>query len=82
MMEKGEAYFIGHCDLPDCDLGTFEYVCPECGKYVIDYENWWEEDKIYRGITVSFKCPECGEELIVEWNKHNHEFRVKHKKDI
>lgn len=75
-MESGEAYFINHCDLPECDLGTFEYKCPECKKYVIDYEIWWKQDEIWDGKKLNFKCPECGEELIVEWNTEDLEYKV------
>ena len=76
MIEPGEAYFIGHCDFEGCDLGTFEYKCPKCLKCVCDYEIWWKQDEIYEGKKISFKCPECGEELMVEWDKENHEFKV------
>jgi len=73
-MEKGEAYFIEHCDLDCCDLGTFQYICPECGRCVVDYEIWWEEDRIWKGKKVKFKCLLCGEKLVVEWN--GEEFKV------
>lgn len=76
MIEPGEAYFIGHCDNPGCDLGTFEYKCPTCLKYICDYEIWWQQDEIYYGRKISFKCSECEEVLIVEWDKENHEFKV------
>ena len=75
-MEKGEAYFIEHCDLPNCDLGTFEYVCPECGRHVVDYEVWWKEDDIWKGEIVPFKCLMCGKELFVEWDKDELIFKV------
>ena len=77
MIEAGQAYFIQHCDLPECDLGTFEYVCPKCEKYIIDYEIWWKEDNIWKGEEVNFQCPECGELLTVEWGKNNNQYNVK-----
>ncbi|MFA5152765.1 MAG: hypothetical protein WC554_09415 [Clostridia bacterium] len=76
-MKITEAYFIQHCDFPGCDLGTFEYTCPECGKYVIDYEIWWEENEIWKGKKVHFKCHECRKELFVEWNKKEFKYQVK-----
>ena len=71
-----EAYFIEHCDFEGCDLGTFEYQCPKCLRYMRDYEIWWKQEEIYEGNKFSFKCPECGEELIVEWDKENYQFKV------
>lgn len=79
-MEPGEAYFFEHCDEPGCDLGTFEYVCPECKGFTIDYEVWWKEDDIWKGEVVKFKCEKCGAELTVEWDKENYCFVVKHLK--
>lgn len=76
MIEPGEAYFIKHCDFYGCDLGTFEYKCPACLKYIVNYEIWWNEDEMYYGKKISFKCPECGEELIVEWCKNELRFKV------
>lgn len=76
-MKVGEAHFIQHCDFPSCDLGTFEYVCPGCLKHIVDYEIWWDEDDIWKGKKISFKCPECGEELFVEWDMENFEYKVK-----
>lgn len=77
MMKPGEAHFIEHCDEPGCDLGTFEYICPVCGKYNVDYEIWWEEDNIWRGNKFSFKCPVCEKDLTVEWDTENYEYKVK-----
>jgi predicted RNA-binding Zn-ribbon protein involved in translation (DUF1610 family) len=77
MMKSGEAHFFEHCDLPGCDLGTFEYVCPVCGKHIIDYEIWWKEDDIWKGNKFSFKCPDCDNDLIVEVDTENHEYKVK-----
>lgn len=71
---KTEAYFIGHCD--DCDLGTFEYTCPCCGNYNVDYEVWWEDDKIYGGTPHKFKCGDCNENLVVAWDPEEIEYIV------
>jgi len=52
-------------------------ICPECGKYNIDYEVWWKEDEIWKGNKFGFKCPICGKKLIVEWSMKTYEYKVK-----
>ena len=69
-MKKTESYFIPHCDNEYCDLGSFQYICPHCNESTIDYDVWWEEEKIWKGNPHSFKCEKCGKLLIVEWKKY------------
>ena len=58
----------------DMKKSRYGYICPECGRCVVDYEIWWEEDRIWKGKKVKFKCLLCGEKLVVEWN--GEEFKV------
>jgi len=78
-MRPGEARFIGHCDEIECSLGTFEYKCPACFEYNVDYVLWFEEDEIWKGKEVCFNCPDCGEELVVEWEQENYQYIVRKK---
>jgi len=74
---RTEAYFIPHCeDNPECDLGSFWYKCPNCGKSTDDYEIWWEEDDIWKGRPFNFQCPYCETALIVKWDMEEHEYYV------
>lgn len=70
---KTRAHFIQHCDF--CDLGTFEYTCPSCGTFNIDYDIWWKEDGIYDN-PFSFKCEKCETELLVTWAKDEYVYWV------
>jgi hypothetical protein len=39
---KVEINFYEHCDYEHCALGSAEFECPNCHKWVIDYgEVWW-----------------------------------------
>ena len=75
-MKTTEAYFIDHCDYELCDLGSFDYECPECGKHISDYDIWWKNDDIYLGEIVKFQCENCNEKLVVYWNKENYDYLV------
>jgi hypothetical protein len=70
-----EAYFINHCE-PPCGLGEFQYECPVCKEVGIDYEVWFEEDKIYDGKICEFTCEFCKAKLFVKWNKDKNFFEV------
>lgn len=63
---KNKAFFISHCDAPDCDLGYLSYYCPKCKKYNEDTDVWWEEDNIYRGSTSIIQCEHCNQKLVVK----------------
>lgn len=73
---KTEAYFIGHCDEPGCDLGSFDYTCPSCNKDSSDYDVWWKEDEIYKGTPELFKCQKCLVELKVTYDQEENEMIV------
>jgi hypothetical protein len=75
-MKKTKAYFIQHCDHPNCDLGSFAYTCPYCDKVIDDYKIWWKEDEIYKGNSHNFNCKNCEKELVVKWNKKKYTFEV------
>lgn len=74
---KEEALFIPHCDNPRCELGTFEFTCPSCKKYIVDYKVWWEQDEIYQGQPHNFNCVKCSRGLIVEYDKNEYEYYVR-----
>ena len=75
-MKRTIAYFIEHCDHEHCDLGTFTYTCPHCGKTIDDYEIWWKDDEIYYGKPCVFECEKCKTSLIVERDEKEHEYYV------
>lgn len=70
-MIKGEAYFINHCDDENCDLGSFDYVCPSCGKYCVDYDIWWKSDEVYSGKVINFNCLKCKIKLSLNYDIKN-----------
>jgi predicted SprT family Zn-dependent metalloprotease len=71
-----EAFFIGHCDFEECDMGSFQYTCPSCNKATNDYDIWWAADEIWKGKNVDFECEECKAKLVVKWNGSNYEYLV------
>lgn len=73
---KTEAYFIGHCDDENCDLGSFDYTCPCCGKFNVDYDVWWKADEIYGGTIHKFECDKCKANLVVKWDSEEFELNV------
>ena len=75
--EEPNAFFANHCDDPMCNLGSFWYECPSCGKYIYDYDIWWIEDAIKEEGSHKFSCKKCESPLIVEYDKGNCEFNVK-----
>ena len=75
-MSREEAYFIPHCDDELCDLGTFETTCPSCGKYIVDYDVWWDADDVYHGTERVFDCEHCKSSLVVRWDKEQIEYYV------
>ena len=74
---KQKAYFIQHCDDPDCTLGTLEFDCPKCNKHNVNYDNYYDDDKLYKGEIVELNCEHCDSELYIELI--NYEFIVKNK---
>lgn len=76
-MKTTEAYFIEHCYDELCTLGSFDYKCTECDKYLSDYDIWWKDDSIYMGEIVKFQCEICKEKLMVYWDKENRQYLVK-----
>lgn len=74
--KKTEAYFIPHCDNETCDLGVFQYTCPQCNKTVSDYDVWWKQDDILIGNPETFNCEECSESLTVAWDSEEGEYWV------
>lgn len=69
------AAWVPHCDEPSCDLGTFQYECPACGKRGTDYEVWFDfEDVVIEHKTVVCNCEHCHATLTVKW--HDHETHV------
>jgi YgiT-type zinc finger domain-containing protein len=80
-----ELEFIRHCDDDLCDLGSAEYTCPSCGKYIVDYGDlWWEyfdgSTLMTKGV-VGTSCPECGEVLVVTQNKKDYTYEIEIYKD-
>lgn len=73
---KTEAYFIPHCDDFSCDLGAFQYTCPNCNKTSSDYEVWWKQDDIWNETSHKFNCNECNQQLIVKWDKEEYQYLV------
>ena len=66
-MKKTEGYFINHCEDENgapCGLGSFNYECPECGKWSDDYDIWYKDDDLYKGEKIEFKCEKCKVDLI------------------
>jgi len=59
-------YFLSHCDEADCGLGTFNYECPHCLVVQVDYNLWFEQDRVYAGEHVCGACPSCSKEIFVE----------------
>lgn len=55
------AEFIKHCDDYDCDLGTFDFICPKCDSFVSDTTVWWKQD----WLPHEFNCPKCKTRLIL-----------------
>ena len=54
-----EVRFIEHCDDDEgyhCDLGFAEYICPDCKKDHIDYDNLWWSQHIPIGNLVKIEC--------------------------
>jgi len=67
-----EGYFIDHCEDENgvpCGLGSFNYECPECGKWGNDYDVWYKDLELYRGAEVEFKCEHCKAELVVVFDE-------------
>lgn len=63
------ANFIRHCDNESCDLGAFQYTCPNCNKVTSDYEIWWKQDDImYNELNVIFDCSSCKASLTAYWS--------------
>lgn len=77
MSKITEAWFIEHCDEPNCCLGSFDYECPCCGHKETDYDIWWEKDNIYGGKNHEFECGGCKKKLVVSWDKEEWEIIVK-----
>lgn len=71
-----EAFFIRHCEEPCCDLGTLEYICPNCNENQRDFSVWWEEDEIYHGAIINFQCEDCQCNLSVKYNPDEYEYIV------
>ena len=59
------AEFIKHCDYYDCDLETFDFVCPNCKLFVSDTTVWWNQYEINNGNPHEFNCPKCKTRLIL-----------------
>lgn len=74
-VSKTQAYFIGHCDEPECDLGAFHSTCPSCGLTDVDYDIWWEQDSIITGTPHIFECA-CKKEFKVEWDPEEGIFTI------
>ena len=73
---KTEGNFINHCDDELCDLGYFEYTCPNCNKYIENYDVWWESYSIWSGTPFYFDCEKCSDSLVVEWDKNTLNYQV------
>ena len=73
---RTEGNFIPHCDYNDCDLGTFQYTCPNCNKENNDYDVWWKQDDILTKIVDDFNCEKCNVSLSVEWDKEEVQYYV------
>jgi len=71
LKDENTRIFIPHCDFDGCDLGTFTYTCPKCGKIIDDYEIWWKDDEIYRGQPCVFECEHCKASLMVSYDFEN-----------
>lgn len=78
-MDKAEGYFVGHCDDEDCVFGAFEYTCPCCETYNIDYQVWWEQENISCDTFHEFNCDNCNEELKVYFDNDEFEYIVEKK---
>jgi len=64
---KKPGYFQPHCDDPGCDLGMFEYNCPNCGKGNRDSKVWWVQSAVYfKGKSVVTKCGHCEQRVLVQ----------------
>ena len=61
-----EVYFVQHCDDENCTLGTLEFGCPICNKNNVNYDNFYDDDKLYRGEIIELRCEHCKENLIIE----------------
>lgn len=60
-----KAYFIQHCDDPDCSLGTLEFDCPNCNEHNVNYENFYDDDKLYRNELIDLNCEHCDSRLTI-----------------
>lgn len=74
-----EAYFIQHCDDENCSLGTLEFDCPICSKHNVNYDNFYDDDKLYRGDKVELICEHCKKELIIEYVDYENIVKPKQK---
>lgn len=50
---------VPHCDDPACDLGSLEYKCPNCNRYIRDFDNWFKRDT----ADLKAKCKHCQAEF-------------------
>lgn len=72
--------FINHCDDPDCELGRFEYKCPNCGQINRDYGNvWWNKEKIILGNPEIIECEQCKTKFEVKWDTKEFEYTLNKK---
>jgi Zn finger protein HypA/HybF involved in hydrogenase expression len=65
-MKTSEAYFIPHCDDEFCTLGTLEFGCPSCGKHNVNYDNYYDDELLYKGEKIHLECEHCNEPLSIE----------------
>lgn len=60
------AQFIPHCEEEGCTLGTLEFDCPYCSKSNVNYDNYYDDDKVFRGEKVAIECHHCTNTVVLE----------------
>lgn len=64
-MKEIEILFIDHCE-PACGLGSAEFTCPFCNKWIIDYGDvWYNFGEYTLEKEAKFTCEKCKNEGII-----------------